>query len=278
MKYALFALTLVLLASPARAALVHKDINYKDGDTALTGYYVYDDAVKTPMPGIVVIHEWWGNNDYSKHRADMLAGLGYAAFALDMYGTGKQAATPDEATRMSKPFYDDRRLMMRRAEAGLSVLESQPQVDKTRMGAVGYCFGGAAALELARHGSDDLKGVVSFHGNLATPDPAKPGAVKAEVLALNGADDKFVSKDEREKFAKEMTDAKAKFQSIDYPGATHAFTNPAATELGKKFNLPIAYNETADKQSWEEMTKFFARLFGTAETAPATPATNTTTP
>ncbi len=269
MKSALLALALVLASSTAHAALVEKTINYQDGDTQLSGEYVYDDAVKTPMPGIVVVHEWWGNNDYSKNRARQLAGLGYAAFALDMYGAGKTADNPDTAGKMSKPFYDDRGLMLRRAEAGLKVLEAQPQVDKSRLGAVGYCFGGAVVLEMARRG-EDLKGVVSFHGTLAPGKPAEKGQVKAEVLALNGADDKFVSKQDKDNFAKEMTAADVEFKSIEYPGATHAFTNPEATELGKKFNIPIAYNEAADKASWEEMKKFFARVF--AEPAAAAPA------
>jgi dienelactone hydrolase len=226
-------------ATPACAALVTKDITYKDGGFTLIGHYAYDDAVKTPMPGVIVVPEWWGDNDYAHHRADQL-----------------------EATALSKPFYDDRALMVRRAEAGLQTLEAQPQVDKTRVGAIGYCFGGAVALALARNG-DDLKGVVSFHGNLATPTPAQKGQVKAEVLALNGADDQFVKPDERAAFAKEMTAAGVTYKSIDYPGATHAFTNPDATALGQKFNLPIAYNQEADQKSWDEMKAFFARLFAT---------------
>jgi dienelactone hydrolase len=266
--FPLVAALLLAAASPVAAAVVTKDIVYKDGDTELTGHFAYDDQAKGPMPGVLVIHEWWGNNAYSRRRAEQLAGLGYAAFALDMYGSGKQGATPAEATALSKPFYDDRALMVRRAEAGLAVLERQPQVDKTRVGAIGYCFGGAVALSLARHG-DDLKGVVSFHGNLSSPEPAKKGVVKAEVLALNGADDKFVSAAEKDGFDKEMTAAGVKHLSVDYPGATHAFTNPAATDMGKEFNIPIAYNESADRQSWDEMKGFFARLFGTdAKKAP----------
>jgi dienelactone hydrolase len=256
----LIAALALFAAAPASAAIVTRDIVYKDGDTGLTGHFAYDDAIKTPVPGVLVIHEWWGNNDYSRHRAEQLAGLGYAAFALDMYGTKKIAANPDEASKLSTPFHNDPALMVRRAEAGLRALEAQPQVDKTRVGAIGYCFGGSVALALARHG-EDLKGVVSFHGNLATPTPAQPGHVKAEVLALNGADDQFVKKDEKDAFAREMTTAGVTYKSIDYPGATHAFTNPDATAIGKKFNLPIAYNADADHKSWDEMKAFFAQLF-----------------
>lgn len=256
----LVAALVVFAATPASATIVTQDIPYKDGDVILVGHYAYDDAIKTPMPGIIVVPEWWGDNDYAHHRAEQLAGLGYAAFAIDMYDNNKIAATPAEATALSKPFYDDRALMVRRAEAGLGTLEAQPQVDKTRLGAVGYCFGGAVVLSLARNG-DDLKGVVSFHGNLATPTPARKGQVKAEVLALNGADDQFVKPDEKAAFVKEMMAAGATYKSIDYAGATHAFTNPEATALGKKFNLPIAYNQDADQKSWDEMKAFFARLF-----------------
>jgi dienelactone hydrolase len=270
MKYALFALLFLLAANPAHADLVKREVTYKDGKTVLKGYYVYDNATKSPMPGILVIHEWWGNNEYSRGRAEQLAGLGYAAFAVDMYGDGKTAANPDEAQKLSKPFYDDRGLMLRRAEAGLKALKDQTQVDRTRLGVIGYCFGGAVALEMARRG-EDVKGVVSFHGNLASPEPAEPGRVKAQVLVLNGDDDKFVSKEEKETFAKEMTAAGVTYRSVDYPGATHAFTNPAATEMGEKFKLPIAYNESADKQSWEEMKKFFALLFAEKPASPPTP-------
>ncbi|MEZ0225381.1 MAG: dienelactone hydrolase family protein [Alphaproteobacteria bacterium] len=259
MRAVIFALLVIFAATPAQAKLVTKDITYKDGDTELTGHFAYDDAAKAPMPGVVVVHEWWGNNDYSKHRAEQLAGLGYAALAIDMYGSGKMAANPDEAGKMSKPFYDDRSLMLRRAQAGLKTLTEQPEVDKTRLGVIGYCFGGAVALEMARRG-EDVKGVVSFHGNLSSPEAAEAGRVKAQVLVLNGGDDKFVSQQERDNFAKEMTAAGVTYRTVDYPGATHAFTNPAATETGKKFKLPIEYNESADKQSWDEMKKFFERL------------------
>jgi dienelactone hydrolase len=259
---ALVGLALVLAALPqhAQAALVTREIHYKDGDTALTGYLAYDDATKTPAPGILVAHEWWGYNSYVKSRAEQLAKLGYVAFALDMYGTGVTGNTPAEAGALSKPFYDDRAFMRRRALAGLAVLKAQPQVDGKRLGAIGYCFGGGVVLSLARAGAD-LKGVVSFHGNLATPEPAKPGTVKAQVLELGGADDKFVSQEEKQAFSKEMQAAGVTYKMIDYPGATHAFTNPAATDIGKAFNLPIAYDRQADEQSWQAMKEFFARLF-----------------
>lgn len=253
-------LLMSLSPTPASADLVSREIPYKDGDTQLTGYFVYDDAIATPMPGVLVIHEWWGHNDYARKRADMLAKLGYAAFALDMYGTNKVADTPDDAKKLAGPFYENRGLMHTRALAGLAILKEQPQVDTTRLGAIGYCFGGTVALELARRG-EDLKGVVSFHGGLAAPERAEPGRVKAQVLALNGGDDKMVTPEERANFVEEMKAAGVNFKSIDYPGALHAFTNPKATVIGERFNMPIAYNESADRQSWDEMQEFFTRLF-----------------
>lgn len=261
MTIRIFALLLALaFSAPAAAEIVTKEVPYKDGETALTGYFAYDDAATAPLPGVIVIHEWWGHNEYARKRAEMLAKLGYAAFAIDMYGAGKSAATPDEAKALSSPFYENRALMHTRALAGLAALKGQPQVDATRLGAAGYCFGGTVALELARRG-EDLKGVVSFHGGLSAPERAEPGRVKAQVLALNGGDDKMVQQEEKDNFIAEMKAAGVNFKSIDYPGATHAFTNPKATEIGERFGLPVAYNESADRQSWEEMGKFFARLF-----------------
>ncbi|MEZ0260878.1 MAG: dienelactone hydrolase family protein [Alphaproteobacteria bacterium] len=261
MKKTFFALlALLLIAAPARAELIAKDIKYKDGETELTGYYVYDDAFTAPLPGVIVIHEWWGHNDYARRRADQLAALGYAVFALDMYGTGKMGMDPAEATALSKPFYDDRKLMVSRAEAGLNTLLAQPQVDATRTGAVGYCFGGTVALEMARKGID-LKGVAAFHAGLSTPERAEPARVKAQVLVLNGGDDAMVKQEERDNFVAEMKAAGVTFKNVDYPGALHAFTNPKATEIGERFKIPVAYHADADKKSWAEMEAFFARLF-----------------
>lgn len=245
---------------PTEAALITQNVVYKDGDTELTGYLAYDDSLTTPAPGILVMQEWWGLNDYIKGRAEQLAKLGYVAFAPDMYGTGKQAATVEEAQNLSSPFYTDPEMMRRRAKAGLDVLSAQPQTDKNNLAAIGYCFGGTAALELARSGAD-IKGVVSFHGGLATGKPATPGTVKAQILALNGGNDPFVPQEQKDAFAAEMKNAGVTLRSIDYPGATHAFTNPAATERGKKFGLPLAYDADADKKSWDEMLAFFTSIF-----------------
>jgi dienelactone hydrolase len=247
------------LSFPAAAEIITKEIAYNDGDVQLTGFAAYDDSIKGFKPGVLIVHEWWGHNDYVRERAKQLAGLGYIAFALDMYGTGVKGETPDAATALSKPFYDDRQLMVERATAGLNVLRSIPDIDPFRVAAIGYCFGGTVVLEMARAGAP-LSGAVSFHGGLSTPLPAKAGEISTQILALNGGSDPFVPQAEKDAFTKEMTEAKARFQSIDYAGATHAFTNPAATDIGKKFNIPVAYDEKADKESWEEMKKFLNRV------------------
>lgn len=260
MKAALPALlaVLILAAAPAaRAAVVTSEINYKDGQTDLQGYYAYDDAARQPLPGVIIIHEWWGNGTYERQRAEQLAALGYAAFAIDMYGKGAEADTPDKAKALSAPFYKDPDFARRRAEAGINALKSQAEVDGTKIAAVGYCFGGSMALELAR-GGEDLKGVVALHAGLSTSDPAQPGAVKARVLALNGGADQMNGPEVKAAFEKEMTGANVNFRSVDYPGALHAFSNPAATELGKKFGLPIAYDAEADKKSFAEEQAFLA--------------------
>ncbi len=238
-----------------------KDVVYHDQGMELTGYFSVSDTAKTPAPGILVVQEWWGHNDYVRHRADMLADLGYAAFALDMYGTGKVATSVEEAKAYCGPFYADRELLLRRATAGLDALKNQPQVDASKIAVIGYCFGGTVALELARSGAD-IKAAVSFHGGLKTSAPAEQGKIKAEVLALNGGADPFVPQEEKDAFEKEMTDADVKFRMIDYPGTTHAFTNPAATARGKEFGLPLAYDAEADKKSWEEMQNLFKKVFG----------------
>jgi len=255
--------SVVLMAGVVHAAPKIKGevVEYTAGNTVLKGYLAYDENVKGKRPGVLVVHEWWGHNDYTRKRARKLAELGYTALALDMYGDGKQAMHPDEAGKFAsevmKHFNDEGKA---RFLAGMELLKKQPTVDPDNIAAVGYCFGGGVVLNMARQGAD-LKAVASFHGSLAAVQPAEPGAIKAKLRIYNGADDKFTSPEAIESFKKEMTDAKADFKFINYPGAVHAFTNPDATKLGKKFKLPLAYNAKADKESWADMTKFFAEVF-----------------
>ena len=252
-----FALAVVLLASTAGAELQRKPIEYKQGDATLKGYLVYDDRAQEKRPGVVVVPEWWGLNDYVKGRADQLAQLGYVALAADIYGDGQVTTDPKEAGKLATKFRGDRELLRARTQAALDTLKAQPQVDPSKTAAIGYCFGGTAVLELARSGAD-VNGVVSFHGGLDTPMPAKQGQVKAKVLVLAGGDDPMVPKEQVQGLEKEMKDAGADVVVTSYPGAVHSFTNPDADKLGMK---GIGYNKEADEKSWQAMKDFFERIF-----------------
>ena len=263
MKRMGFALLLAWLAvSTAQAAVRGEEVDYRAGDTVLKGYIAWDDAVAGKRPGVLVVHEWWGHNDYARMRARMLAALGYTALALDMYGDGRQAHHPDDAGKFSGELRKNLTLAAQRFDAALDVLKKHPSVDPTRIAAIGYCFGGSIVLEMARRG-EPLKGVVSFHGQLNTDQPAKPGVVKARVLVLTGADDPFVPPAQVEGFKKEMDAAKVDYRVIAYPGAKHSFTSKEADDNAKKFNLPMAYNAEADQKSWSEMQVFFKEIFAT---------------
>jgi dienelactone hydrolase len=251
---------IVVGAALSHAAVVGKSVEYSSEGVTLKGYIAYDDKTVDTRPGILVVHEWWGHNDYARRRADMLAELGYVALAVDMYGDGKQADHPDDAGKFAGEVMKNMPVMKARFLAALDLLKQNDFTDPNRLGAIGYCFGGGVVLGMAREGTD-LKGVVSFHGSLATQSPAQKGKVKAKILVCNGAADKFVSEESIKEIKAEMKAAKVDFTFINYPDAIHGFTNPAATEMGKKFNLQIAYNEKADKKSWSDMEKFFKRVF-----------------
>ena len=238
------------------AGVTGKEITYTADSTTLKGYLAWNDKFSGKRPAVIVVPEWWGNNDYPRKRAEMLAGLGYVAFAVDMYGDGKIADNPTEAGALAQSVMKNPDVMKARFLSALETLKNDPHVDASRIGAIGYCFGGGVVLGMARMGTD-LKSVVSFHGSLATQNPAKKGEVKPTILVCHGGADKFISADDVKKFKEEMKSADVKFKFVQYPGATHAFTNPAATEIGKKFNMPIEYNKTADKESWAEMRKWF---------------------
>jgi dienelactone hydrolase len=259
MRYVIAAL-LFSCATLASAGLVGKEVSYSTADKTMKGYYVYDDAVQGPRPAVMVVHEWWGLNEYSRSRAEMLAKMGYAALAVDMYGDGKTADHPDDAGKFAAEVMQSLPVMKDRFNAALSLLKKSKFVDTTRIAAIGYCFGGGVVLAMAREGAD-LKAVATFHGSIATEHPAEKGMVKAKVLVCNGADDKFVSADAIKSLKSEMKAAGADFKFINYPGAIHGFSNPGATELGKKFSMAIAYNKNADTKSWAELQKFLKRSF-----------------
>ncbi|MFI5360883.1 MAG: dienelactone hydrolase family protein [Elusimicrobiota bacterium] len=248
-------LAAALLAAPAGARLRTKTVDYKDGDTVLQGYAVWDDGFKDSRPGVLVVHDWLGNGPYSKRRAEMLAKEGYTAFAIDMYGKGVYAKDHDEAAKLAGALSGDRTAMRRRAAAGLEELKKLPYVDATKLAAIGYCFGGTTVLELARMGAD-VKGVASFHGNLATPSPAteKP---KAKIAVFQGADDAMTMPGVPA-FEDEMRKVGADWEFTAYGGAVHAFT---VAEAGGDNSKGMAYNKEADERSWKAMEDFFAEIF-----------------
>ena len=253
-------LLLIAVNSSAIADVVGKKISYQvDGDN-MNGYIAYDDAIKGKRPGVIVVHEWWGHNDYARKRANMLAKLGYTAIALDMYGDGKQASHPKDAGRMSGEIKKNRKKMLNRFQAAKDILNRDSHTDKNKIAAIGYCFGGGVVLEVARSG-EDLAGVVSFHGSLTTNSPAKQNQIKAKVLVLHGESDPFVKPAQIKQFKQEMKDANVDYQFIAYPNALHAFTNPEADTFGKKFGIPLAYNKSADEKSWRDMQNFFNKIF-----------------
>jgi dienelactone hydrolase len=265
MKKVLMSIVVLILVlgvaaiAKAEPKIQGETVEYRTQGVVMRGYLAYDENIKGKRPGVLVVHEWWGLNEYARKRARMLAELGYNALAVDMFGEGKQATHPDDAGKFSSELMKNFNIAKMRFSAAMDFLKQQPTTDPARMAAIGYCFGGGVVLNLAREGLD-LRGVASFHGSLKGVKPAQSGSVKAKVLVLHGAEDKFIPSDQIEAFKQEMTAAGADFKFVSYPGAVHSFTNPDATETGKKFNMPIAYNEKADKESWNEMKGFLSTV------------------
>ncbi len=239
--------------------LKEENVTYSTTSATMNGYVVYNENSDLKRPAIIVVPEWWGLNDYAKMRAKKLAELGYIAMAVDMYGNGKTADNPDSAGAYAAPFYKNPQMAKERIDAAIAKLRSYPQTDTNNIAAIGYCFGGAQVLNIARLG-DNIKAVVSFHGNLVGVTPDK-NVVKAQILVCQGAVDPFVPKEEVAKFKQQMDSAGVAYEFKSYAGAVHAFTNPNATEMGKKFKLPIAYNAAADTASWNDMKDFFGKIF-----------------
>jgi dienelactone hydrolase len=244
-------------AAPARAGVETREVQYAAAGVTLKGFLAWDGAAQEKRPGVLVVHEWWGHNEYVRRRARMLAELGYTALAVDMFGDGKTADHPEDAGKFSGELMKNADVAKARFLAALDFLKAQPQTDPARIGAIGYCMGGGVVLNMARAGAD-LKGVASFHGSLNAIVPATKGGIRAKLLVCHGADDKFIPPEVVEAFKKEMADAGADLKFIAYPGALHSFTNPDADGFAKKFGLPMAYNAEADAKSWAELTAFFA--------------------
>lgn len=259
----LIALTLMCLAGFAQAEVKTRQIDYQSADgTKLVGYYAYDDAIKGPRPGIVVVHEWWGLNEYAKRRARDLAVLGYSAMAIDMYGEGKNTEHPADAMAFMKAALQDSGAANKRFDAGLEQLKKQPETNPNKIAAIGYCFGGKIVLDAARRG-EPLAGVVSFHGALVTDTPATPGSVKAPILVEHGNGDTMVTAENVANFKKEMDAAKVDYKFVGIDGAKHGFTNPDADKLshGEHGGPDIGYNRAADMSSWADMKAFLKEAF-----------------
>ncbi len=255
----LIILILFVLIScpPSWAELVEKNMEYKEGDTTLEGYIVYNDELVTEKsPGVLVVHDWKGLGEYSKRRARELTDLGYVAMAVDIYGKGVRPKDTQEASEQATRYKNDRALMRARIHAALDALREHPLVDDQEVAAMGYCFGGTVALELARSGAD-IDGVVSFHGGLSTPEPAGDG-LKARILVLHGADDPYVPPEEVLAFQEEMRQAGADWQMVSYGNAVHSFTH---REAGNDNSKGAAYNQEADERSWIAMENFFNEIF-----------------
>jgi dienelactone hydrolase len=232
-----------------------QEIEYKDGDVTLKGYYAYDDKNKDKRPVVLVVHDWTGLNDFARKKAEKLTELGYAGFAVDMYGNGKTGETKEEKQALMKPLAEHRDKLQKRILAAHDAVKQLDSVDISRIGAIGFCFGGLCALDLARTGAD-VKGVASFHGLLTAPDTAKH-TIKSKVLALHGFDDPMVKPDQVVAFGKEMTEAKVDWELVMYGNTMHGFTNPKANDPG----FGTVYNEKADMRSWIAMSEFFREAF-----------------
>ncbi len=239
--------------------LVGKEITYSNDNINMTGYLAYDENSTSKKPGILVVHEWWGHNDYSRKRADMLAELGYTALALDMYGDGKTASHPEDAGKFSGMVMSNMPEAKSRFMAALGVLKKHPSVDPDKIAAIGYCFGGGVVLTMANSGLD-LDAVAAFHSGVALPIMPND-KLKAKVLVCNGADDPFIAPESVVAFKAQMDSLDMDYKYISYEGAKHSFTSKEADSNGEKFNLPLAYNEKADQESWKELQKLFKEVF-----------------
>lgn len=235
-------------------------ISYTANGDTMHGYLAYDSNVDGERPGVLIIHEWWGLNDYVQQRAQQIAGLGYSALAVDMYGAGSTADTPDQAGELMNAILGDMTTGTARLKAAHQVLHEHPTVDGDRMAAIGYCFGGAMALHMARLGMP-LRAVVSFHGALGSFHEAEHGSIKAKVLVCHGAADAMIPEQDVREFKAEMDAAGADYRFIAYAGALHGFTSREADENGRKFGIPLAYSESADRESWQAMQELFEEVF-----------------
>ena len=253
---AIFMLLSLAAAAPAMAGLVGEEVEYREGDTVMRGYLVYDAGSEGERPGVLVVHEWWGLNDHARKKADDLAREGYIALAVDMYGEGKTTDHAGQAGEWSSQIRQNREIGSARFEAARGLLQEHPLSDGERMAAVGFCFGGHLVLTMAQKGAD-LLAVVSFHGSLPTAAP-EADTIKARILVCHGADDPLISRDQIDRFQDNMREAGADWQFIAYGGARHSFTNPAADDRGA---AALGYDPAADRRSRGAMLALFEEVF-----------------
>lgn len=233
-----------------------EEVSYTDGETNMKGFLAFDKTKTEKRPAVLIVHEWWGHNDYTRKRAIQLAEMGYTALAIDMFGDGKQAAHPQDAMKFSGEVFQNLTAGEARFRAAMDLVKKHDSVNPEKVAAIGYCFGGGIVLHMARIGTD-LDAVVSFHGSLDSHHEVAPGSIKAQIMVCNGQDDPFVTEEQIAAFKKEMDNAGAVYEFINYQGAVHAFTNPDADANGEKFSLPLAYDAHADTSSWNHMSILF---------------------
>jgi dienelactone hydrolase len=248
---------IVLCLTAVEAKVVTQTVEYRQDGTVMRGFLAYDDGLKGKRPGVLVVHEWWGLNDFARERAVKLAGLGYVALAADMYGGGATTRDREEAGKLAGALRGNPDLLRARAQAAYKVLATDPRVDPKRLAAIGFCFGGTTVLELAYSGAD-LAGVVSFHGGLPRPQPGDLQGLKAKILVLHGGDDPHVPVADLTAFEHAMRQAGADWQMVFFGGAVHGFTNPAA---GDNRASGVAYDARAARRSWRCMQAFFQEIW-----------------
>jgi len=257
MRAKLLLLLVLVFCSPVSAQIQHELLQYRDGETVLQGYVAWDDAISGKRPGILLAHEWWGMNDYARQRADMLASLGYVAFALDMYGDDKVTGHGKQASAWMKQITANIQQWRHRAELGLQELRQHKWVDNKKIAAIGYCFGGATVMQLAYAGAD-LQAVVSFHGSLPVASSSDAKQIKSKILVEHGSADPFVPAERISAFQQALDQADVDWQMDIYGGARHSFTNPMAKQYGIE---ALAYDESADRRSWQQMQRFLKEVF-----------------
>ncbi|MFW6127351.1 MAG: dienelactone hydrolase family protein [Thermodesulfobacteriota bacterium] len=260
MKFILTAILVLMTVTAGYGKIVTQQVNYQQNDTILEGYLAYDDAVSGKRPGVLVVHEYWGLNEFARNKAEEVAKMGYVALAVDMYGQGKVTRDPEEARKWAGHVRSTP-LMRERAKAGLQILARHDLVDAKRLAAIGFCFGGTTVLELAYSGAD-VRGVASFHGGLTTPKPEEMKSIKANILVLHGADDPHVKAEAVDAFLQAMRQADVDWQMIFFGNTVHSFTNP---EAGSDPSKGVAYNQKAAARSWNYLRTFLEEIFGQKE-------------